>query len=144
MPGELAAVPLRRLEGLFGEADAQWLSRLAQGIDDAAVKPRMLPKSISCSASPCIPLGCAEKMAGGTGLVASADCRWLTDHSAAAAIHLMMLSRGMCPTSPYPIICSVNWGVRADTLGGANMQARPFEGGTLCAVWPRYSDGCSS
>jgi len=31
--GELAAVPLARLEAVVGEADAQWLSQLARGID---------------------------------------------------------------------------------------------------------------
>lgn len=31
--GELAAVPLARLEAAVGEADAQWLSQLARGID---------------------------------------------------------------------------------------------------------------
>ncbi len=35
--GELAAVPLARLEGVCGEADAQWLHRLARGIDDEEV-----------------------------------------------------------------------------------------------------------
>lgn len=46
--GELAAVPLPRLEALVGNADAVWLARLAQGVDDAEVKPSLLPKSLSC------------------------------------------------------------------------------------------------
>lgn len=46
--GELAAVPVSRLESLVGEENAAWLARLAQGIDDLEVKPRTLPKSISC------------------------------------------------------------------------------------------------
>lgn len=46
--GELAAVPASRLEAAVGEESAAWLARLAQGIDDLDVKPRTLPKSISC------------------------------------------------------------------------------------------------
>lgn len=39
--GELAAVPLARLEAAVGEADAQWLSQLARGIDlEEARTPR--------------------------------------------------------------------------------------------------------
>jgi hypothetical protein len=43
-----AAIPLPRLEAALGVQDAAWLHRLAQGKDDEEVKPRMLPKSISC------------------------------------------------------------------------------------------------
>ncbi|BDA43773.1 DNA polymerase eta [Coccomyxa sp. Obi] len=46
--GELAAVPLRRLEAVCGQDDAMWLHRLSRGIDDEEVKERQLPKSISC------------------------------------------------------------------------------------------------
>lgn len=46
--GELAAIPLPRLEAALGVQDAQWLQRLAQGKDGEGVKPRTLPKSISC------------------------------------------------------------------------------------------------
>ncbi|KAK9826753.1 hypothetical protein WJX81_005483 [Elliptochloris bilobata] len=46
--GELASVPLARLEAAVGEADAQWLSQLARGIDLEEVKERRLPQSISC------------------------------------------------------------------------------------------------
>lgn len=60
-------MPQRRLESIFGEADALWLSRLARGIDDAAVKSRMLPKSISCCA-PCTTkmqdLNCGRRAGG--------------------------------------------------------------------------------
>lgn len=43
-----AAVPLPRLEAVLGVQDALWLQRLAQGKDAEEVKPRTLPKSISC------------------------------------------------------------------------------------------------
>lgn len=43
-----AAVPLPRLEAVLGVQDAQWLQQLAQGKDGEEVKPRTLPKSISC------------------------------------------------------------------------------------------------
>jgi DNA polymerase eta len=43
-----AAIPLPRLESVLGAQDAAWLHRLAQGKDGEDVKPRMLPKSISC------------------------------------------------------------------------------------------------
>lgn len=35
--GELAAIPLQRLQALYGEADAQWLYRLARGCDTEEV-----------------------------------------------------------------------------------------------------------
>jgi DNA polymerase eta len=44
-------VPLPRLEAVVGEQDALWLSRLAQGQDGEEVKPRTLPKSLSCGKS---------------------------------------------------------------------------------------------
>lgn len=43
-----AAIPLPRLESVLGAQDAAWLHRLAQGKDGEDVKPRTLPKSISC------------------------------------------------------------------------------------------------
>lgn len=43
-----AAVPLPRLEAALGVQDAAWLHSLAQGQDGEEVKPRTLPKSISC------------------------------------------------------------------------------------------------
>ncbi|KAL4860199.1 DNA polymerase eta [Chlorella vulgaris] len=47
--GELAAVPLPRLEAAFGDKDSQWLAAVAHGITDDAVEERKLPKSVSCS-----------------------------------------------------------------------------------------------
>jgi nucleotidyltransferase/DNA polymerase involved in DNA repair len=44
--GELAAVPLPRLESACGEADAQWLHRLARGIDDEEAR-LMLPAIVT-------------------------------------------------------------------------------------------------
>ena len=41
-------MPQSRLEAVCGEADAQWLRRMARGIDDEEVKERQLPKSLSC------------------------------------------------------------------------------------------------
>ena len=46
--GELAAVPLPRLEAAVGEETAAWLSKLARGQDEEEVKQRMLAKSCSC------------------------------------------------------------------------------------------------
>eukprot|EP00775_Hariotina_reticulata_P004339 gene4339-4592_t len=46
--GELAAVPMSKLVAQLGEETAAWLARLAQGRDDEEVKPRLLPKSVSC------------------------------------------------------------------------------------------------
>lgn len=43
-----AATPIQRLEAALGVQDAAWLHRLAQGKDGEEVKPRTLPKSISC------------------------------------------------------------------------------------------------
>eukprot|EP00798_Chlamydomonas_sp_ICE-L_P024074 gene24074-9650_t len=45
--GELASLPVHKLDGVAGE-NASWLSRLAHGIDAEEVTPRMLGKSISC------------------------------------------------------------------------------------------------
>ncbi len=41
-------MPVSRLEGVCGEADAAWLARLARGIDEEEVQERQLPKSLSC------------------------------------------------------------------------------------------------
>lgn len=46
--GELAAVALPRLEALYGDESALWLARLARGCDAEDIRPRMLPKSLSC------------------------------------------------------------------------------------------------
>ncbi|PRW58740.1 DNA polymerase eta isoform B [Chlorella sorokiniana] len=46
--GELAAVPLPRLESAFGDKDAQWLYAVARGVTDDAVQERTLPKSLNC------------------------------------------------------------------------------------------------
>ncbi|KAI8465336.1 MAG: hypothetical protein J3K34DRAFT_525446 [Monoraphidium minutum] len=46
--GDLVAVPLPRLVGWVGEEAGAWLYRLARGVDDGEVKPRTLPKSVSC------------------------------------------------------------------------------------------------
>lgn len=47
--GELAAMPRSRLDAAVGEEKAEWLARLARGLDDEVVKPRLLPKSVGCS-----------------------------------------------------------------------------------------------
>lgn len=46
--GQLTAVPLSKLEALYGEKDAQWLFALCRGVDDSEVEQRKLPKSVSC------------------------------------------------------------------------------------------------
>jgi hypothetical protein len=46
--GELAAVPLPRLEAAVGEETAAWLSKLSRGQDEEEVKQRLLAKSCSC------------------------------------------------------------------------------------------------
>lgn len=46
--GQLAAVPMNKLEHAFGEKDGRWLFSLARGIDDAEVEERRLAKSTSC------------------------------------------------------------------------------------------------
>ena len=46
--GQLAAVPMNKLEQVFGEKDGRWLFSLARGIDDAEVEERRLAKSTSC------------------------------------------------------------------------------------------------
>ncbi len=46
--GQLAAVPLNKLENVFGEKDGLWLFSLARGIDDGEVEERRLVKSVSC------------------------------------------------------------------------------------------------
>eukprot|EP00891_Asterochloris_glomerata_P001049 jgi/Astpho2/1049/gw1.00017.35.1_t len=46
--GQLAALPIPRLETRFNEADAQWLYKLARGCDTEEIKQRTLPKSLSC------------------------------------------------------------------------------------------------
>lgn len=46
--GQLAAVPMNKLEQTFGEKDGRWLFSLARGIDDAEVEERRLAKSTSC------------------------------------------------------------------------------------------------
>jgi DNA polymerase eta len=46
--GQLAAIPLNKLETVFGEKDGRWLFGLARGIDDAEVEERRLAKSVSC------------------------------------------------------------------------------------------------
>lgn len=47
--GQLAALPLVKLESIVGEKDGQWLSNLVKGIDNDIVTNRQLPKSIGCS-----------------------------------------------------------------------------------------------
>ncbi len=52
--GELAAVPLRRLEAVCGQDDAMWLHRLSRGIDDEEVTLSLLPHA-SSSLFLCVP-----------------------------------------------------------------------------------------
>jgi len=47
--GQLAALPLSKLESIVGEKDAQWLSKLVKGIDNDIVTDCQIPKSIGCS-----------------------------------------------------------------------------------------------
>ena len=46
--GELAAVPMSRLEAVCKEQDAKWLHRLSLGIDDEEVL-NLLPRSFALS-----------------------------------------------------------------------------------------------
>lgn len=41
-------MPQSRLEALFGQEAAAGVARLAAGMDDGEVTPRMAPKSLSC------------------------------------------------------------------------------------------------
>jgi nucleotidyltransferase/DNA polymerase involved in DNA repair len=45
----LSAQPKACLRKTPAHVQAEWLVRLARGLDDEVVKPRLLPKSVGCS-----------------------------------------------------------------------------------------------
>ncbi|KAG2498947.1 hypothetical protein HYH03_003137 [Edaphochlamys debaryana] len=107
--GDLWAVPLARLEAVLGQAGAASLTRLAAGMDDEEVVPRLAPKS----------LGCGKTFRGTSALTALDQvAHWLKQLAAELGERI---EADRCDHARLPTLLTASWtggGVAGPDAGG--------------------------